>query len=130
MDMKRSEFLRTLIAGVAVTAIPGSLILDHDYDVLKAAKLQVESMAGAPKNFVCSFKISQELWDKCANDDGTLSIKHLDDLCIEMSGYPIKEVGYEEDDFLKNQLTVVSFRKEIENEKLTKMVEESRLRRA
>lgn len=108
--MKRSDFLKSIIGGAVVAAISPMLLAEESI-----ATIPVE--VDALKPYCYSFKVTKELWDRCTDDDGDLSIKYLDDLCIDLTGYPIKEVGYVDDDFAKNYYTVVSFRAEIENEK-------------
>lgn len=104
--MKRLDFLKAIIGGAVVAAV-SPLVIAGD-------TIPIEVDALKPNCY--SFKITGELWKRCTADDGNLDIRYLDNLCIELTGYPIKEVGYNFDDFAYNRLTVVSFRAEVERE--------------
>ena len=115
--MKRSDFLKSLMAGVALASIPSAMVFETEeaavVDVLQAAKLQI--------NQCYEFKISQAFYDQLTVEHGPMWMQNftndLDKLCIELTGYPVKEVGFQDDDFAKGIYTVRSFRQEIEDEK-------------
>jgi hypothetical protein len=111
--MKRSDFLKSIIGGAVVAAISPMLLAKES-----VAAIPVE--VNALKPYCYSFKITEECYRQLVKQPivGITNPLHpLDALCRDLTGYPIKEIGFCDDDFAKNYYTVVSFRAEIEREK-------------
>jgi hypothetical protein len=96
--MKRSTFIKSLLAGAVVAALPVKLLADK---------------AATPKLY--AFKINHDVYKRIQMN--SIGFEGIDKLCIELTGYPVKQIGYERDDFACNRFTVVSFRKEMEESK-------------
>lgn len=123
--MNRKDFLKSILGGAVVAAISPMLIVEEptDYNVINAAIQQINNNGYRP--YCYSFKITKKLYDSLVTQNGrvvgiTDPLHPLDELCKDLTGYPIKEIGFEGDDFAHDTFTVVSFRMEIENEKQLK----------
>lgn len=111
--MKRSDFLKSIIGGAVVAAISPMLLAEQP-SAVAAIPIEVNAL----KPYCYSFKITRELYNNLMKQPlvGITNPLHpLDQLCKDLTGYPIKEIGYVDDDFVKDQWTVVSFRAEMEN---------------
>jgi len=106
--MIRREFVKNLFA-LSALAIPASTIVEYEVLIKVLKNKLLIDFNPAPHGW---FKITNEFWKQCSDDDGPYSIKMLDDLCIKMCGTPVKEVGYIDDDFARDMLTVYAWSKD------------------
>lgn len=105
--MNRKVFIKSLIAGATIAAIPTALIAEEIgvNDILVVAAEQIKQARYAPNGIF----VLQNYLKVDVNVYNSLDIKELDELCINFFQAPVKSIGFVDDDFYYNRLTVVPF---------------------
>jgi hypothetical protein len=110
-DMDRKEFIkRALMATISVAGIslPVLSISKNACENISVPIGEAQCLEVEP--LVTHFKISSHKWKQFVSEDnGSYAFKALDEICIKLCGSPMKEVGFMDDDFVNDVITVHAF---------------------